>query len=218
MNEMPHSCEKKCSCEYLSFSTQFIVITGGPGAGKTALLEFLRKILCQHVVVLPEAASVLYGGGFWRLNSVSGKIAAQKSIYHIQNETQTLVINEKKWMIALCDRGTLDGIAYWPGEASDFCKQLNTTIEAEYSKYLAVIHLASPTVENGYNRSNPLRIESAVEAACIDRKIGEIWGKHPNYNFIESTTNFMEKVYNAISLINFFLPVCCKYNFTKEKK
>lgn len=40
-------------------STDLIVLTGGPGAGKTAVLEFVRKILCDHVVVFPEVAAVI---------------------------------------------------------------------------------------------------------------------------------------------------------------
>ncbi len=35
-----------------------IVLTGGPGAGKTALLELIRQSFCSHVTVLPAAANV----------------------------------------------------------------------------------------------------------------------------------------------------------------
>ena len=41
-----------------------VVVTGGPGAGKTALLELIRQALCQHVRILPESAGVVFGGGF----------------------------------------------------------------------------------------------------------------------------------------------------------
>ncbi len=207
----PYCGEKKCSHQHPSSTTQLIVITGGPGAGKTALLEFLRKILCEHVAILPEAASILYGGGFWRLESTTAKIAAQKAIYHTQNEMQNLVINEKKWAIALCDRGTLDGMAYWPDIKSDYCSELNTSIEKEYAKYLAVIHLACPK-EINYNQNNPMRTESATEASRIDLQIGKAWENHPNYKFVDNTNNFLEKVHLATTLINFFLPKDCQIN------
>ena len=32
-----------------------VVLTGGPGAGKTALLELIRQSFCAHVKVSPEA-------------------------------------------------------------------------------------------------------------------------------------------------------------------
>ena len=30
-----------------------VVLTGGPGAGKTAVLELVRRTFCHHVDVLP---------------------------------------------------------------------------------------------------------------------------------------------------------------------
>ena len=39
-----------------------VVLTGGPGAGKTALLELIRQSFCSHVKVLPEAARGLWRG------------------------------------------------------------------------------------------------------------------------------------------------------------
>ena len=43
-----------------------IVLTGGPGAGKTAVLELVRLYFCRHVHVLPEAAGIVFSGGFPR--------------------------------------------------------------------------------------------------------------------------------------------------------
>src|SRR3989344_6909478 len=114
MATLPQSCERPCACKVTSHDTRLVVLTGGPGAGKTAVLELLRKILCEHVAILPEAASILFGGGFWRLDSMSGKMAAQRAIFHVQEEMQKLVLDEKKWSMGLCDRGTLDGLAYSP--------------------------------------------------------------------------------------------------------
>ncbi len=54
-----------CACES-PHQGKRIALTGGPGAGKTAVLELLRKYFCKHVRVLPEAASILFGGGFPR--------------------------------------------------------------------------------------------------------------------------------------------------------
>ncbi len=210
MIDQPYSCEKKCPCQISSDPTQLIVITGGPGAGKTAVLEFVRKVFCEHVAILPEAASILFGGGFWRIESATAKVAAQRAIYHVQTEMQSLVLNEKKWALGLCDRGTLDGAAYWPGNELQFCAELNTSIEKEYSKYLGVIHLTTPAQKNGYNHQNPIRTESAEQAAKIDQRIHEVWKNHPNYNRIDSTEDFIEKVHRAALLICAYLPECCK--------
>lgn len=205
-----YNCEHECSSTTLPTSSELIVLTGGPGAGKTAVLEFIRKVLCQHVAILPEAASVLFGGGFWRLESPTAKKSAQKAIYHVQEELQNLVKEEGRWAIGLCDRGTLDGLAYWPLSQDKFFSSFNTTLEKEYQKYKAVIHLRSPSLDNGYNHQNPIRIETAEAAARIDEKIHEVWKNHPRYFVIESTTDFAEKLTKATNHIKSLLPDCCK--------
>jgi hypothetical protein len=54
-----------CNCTQ-SHTRKRVVLTGGPGAGKTAVLELARQYFCKHVLVLPEAAGILFGGGFPR--------------------------------------------------------------------------------------------------------------------------------------------------------
>lgn len=170
------SCERPCSCKKVSHDTQLVVLTGGPGAGKTAVLEFVRKALCEHIVILPEAASVLFGGGFWRLESDSAKRAAQRAIYHVQDEMQNLVLHEKRWSLGLCDRGTLDGLAYWPGT------------------------------------------ESAELASKIDLRIHDIWKTHPQYSCIDSKSSFMDKLNEAASRIQSFVPECCREHLNEVRK
>ncbi len=210
MESLPKNCERPCACKVKSHDTRLVVLTGGPGAGKTAVLELVRKVLCEHVAILPEAASILFGGGFWRLDSPTGKMAAQRAIFHVQNEMQRLVLDEKKWSMGLCDRGTLDGLAYWPGKESEYLATLSTTLEREFQKYKAVIHLRSPSLARGYNYQNPIRVESAELAAKIDDKIHEIWKRHPNYSQIESTDDFIHKVQRAATQIQSYVPGCCR--------
>lgn len=206
----PVVCENKCTCSEEAHSTRLIVITGGPGAGKTAVLEMAKKVLCEHIAILPEAASIVFGGGFWRLESQSGKVAAQRAIYHIQTELESLVVEEKKWAVALCDRGTLDGFAYWPLETEIFWKDVNTNYERELHRYVAVIHLKTPSEKQGYNHQNPLRIENSIQAMEIDKKIQKIWSQHPNYIVIESKDDFFEKAQSTLREIANHLPECCR--------
>ncbi len=208
-----YSCEKSCKCIQKHTAMKLVVITGGPCAGKTAVLEFVRKILCEHIAILPEAASILFSGGFIRSDTFSTKKTSQKIIYYIQNEMQSLIINEKKWSVGLCDRGTLDGIAYWPNHDTSFFQELNTDKATEYNKYAAVIHLSTAGLANGYNLNNPVRIESASEALEIDERIYTIWKDHPNYTRIDSTLNFLDKIEQAVLNINKFVPECCKNNY-----
>jgi predicted ATPase len=214
MNNEPNLCERKCSCHEKMHDTRLIVVTGGPGAGKTAILEMAKKVLCEHIAILPEAASVVFGGGFWRLPSTSAKKASQRAIYHVQKELEFLTLNEKKWAVGLCDRGTLDGFAYWPDSASEFWQEMQTTEEKELRRYSAVVHLRTPSEKLGYNHQNPLRTESAQQALEIDKKITNAWSKHPHYHVIESSDNFLAKAQQAMDIIATYLPECCRQSLS----
>jgi len=190
-----------------------IVLTGGPGAGKTAVLEVARKSLSAQVAVLPEAASIVFGGGFWRLPSHNAQQSAQRAIYFVQRELENLVSHEGQWQAALCDRGTLDGFAYWRDEEKDFWKMLGHDRAEEYARYSQVIHLRTPHDGMGYNKQNPLRLENSAEARVIDEKIASIWSGHPAYVEIPSTENFMLKTELTLRQILKALPENCNQCF-----
>lgn len=197
-----------CGCGRGTHATKLIALTGGPGAGKTAILELAARTFCEHVAILPEAASIVFGGGFPRHATLSGKRAAQLAIYHVQRELERLVVEEGHAAIALCDRGTLDGAAYWPDGPADYWRQLETTRQTELSKYAAVLHLGTPSLLSGYEQ-NPLRVESADEAARLDSKVAEAWGGHPKRLSVSSRTDFLSKAVAALELIRVELPKCC---------
>jgi len=212
----PAACEKPCNCKVRHENTKLIVLTGGPGAGKTAVLEIIRKQLCGHVVILPEAASIVFGGGFWRLRSVSAIKAAQRAILHIQQECEALVIGEHQWALGLCDRGLLDGLAYWPGEREEFWRAAGTDLQTEYGRYHAVIHLRTPGDNFGYNHDNPLRTESVLQAQLIDHRISQLWSGHPRYYTVESAADFLTKAQRAIDIITLHIPDCCSSRSARE--
>lgn len=216
MENQPSVCEKKCDCQERVHNTGLVVITGGPGAGKTAILEMSKKLLCEHIAVLPEAASIIFGGGFWRLPSVTARIAAQKAIFHVQQEMENLVVSEKKWAMGLCDRGTLDGFAYWPGDENTYWSSTGTSLQKEYNRYQAVIHLRTPSEQLGYNHQNPLRTETAIQALEIDKRIERAWSQHSKYFSVGSSENFLAKAKGALSIISNQLPDCCRKSLKLE--
>jgi predicted ATPase len=199
----------QCHCTEAFHDCQLVVVTGGPGAGKTAIIEFARQVFCQHVAMVPEAASIVFGGGFWRRDSMPSQKAAQRAIYHVQRELETCLKEEAVTAAGLCDRGTIDGVAYWPGSEDSYWKELGSTREKEMARYAAVIHLRTPTVQLGYNKSNPLRIESADLAAAIDEKILKAWTGHKRHIVIDSAESFMAKTDKALTVIRELLPKCC---------
>jgi predicted ATPase len=198
---------KTCDCSQLH-NTRRVVITGGPGAGKTAVLELIRQNFCKHVKVLPESASILFGGGFPREGPPELHQAAQRAIFYVQRELEAAGDVDNP-VIVLCDRGTVDGSAYWTG-TGDFFAAVGTTLTEQIPRYDAVIHLRTPAVETGYNHSNPLRIESAEQASAIDARIANAWDTHPRRFFVESSPDFLTKAAHALDILRSEMPECCR--------
>ena len=200
---MPVSC--RCAEEH---HRRRVVLTGGPGAGKTALLELIRQSFCAHVRPLPEAAGVIFGGGFPRSEEPVWRKAAQRAIFHVQRELEVIGDTHDAALV-LCDRGTVDGLAYWPGPAEEFWSSLGTRHEDELARYDAVIHLRTPAAHHGYNHANPLRTETARVAALIDERLLAAWADHPRRIIVPSESTFMAKATHALEALHDELPACC---------
>lgn len=200
---------KPCDC-HERHAPRRVVLTGGPGAGKTAVLELIRLFFCEHVRTLPEAAGIVFGGGFPRSDRPPLRQAAQRAIYHVQRELESVADTDNA-AVVLCDRGTVDCAAYWIG-GGDLFSDVNTTPAAELARYYAVIHLRTPTSPEAYNRNNPLRLESIEEAAAIDEQIAAQWSAHPRRFVVESTEDFLHKAARALALLRHEVPECCQHH------
>lgn len=198
-----------CECTHTAGAAKMIAVTGGPGAGKSALLELAERSFCCHVVILPEAATILFGGGFPRLTSISGERAAQRAIFRVQRELERMAFEDGRFSTILCDRGTVDGIAYWPGDPAEFWKDLETDRTQELARYHAVLHLETPAGLNGYNRRNAIRIETPLEAHEIDLRIKQGWAGHPLRHVIPQMDHFHEKAVRALEVLRSEVPPCC---------
>ena len=205
-----------CECSERVHACRLVVLTGGPGAGKTAVLEVVRRAFCAHIVVLPEAATVLFGGGFPRHDTDAGRRAAQDAIFRVQRAMEAMVGDEQQAAVALCDRGTVDGLAYWPAGIAAACTQLGIDIDAELARYEAVIHLRTPTAERGYDHSNPVRTESGLAALALDARILAAWQGHPRRIVIESEKDFLQKIAHAVAAIRDQVPACCRAHAIAE--
>lgn len=198
-----------CSCAADHGSPLRVAITGGPGAGKTALIEAASRIFCEHVAFLPEAATIVFGGGFPRYGDLPSRVASQRAIYFIQRELEGLAASNNGFCLVVCDRGTVDGAAYWPGDCRDLWDGVGTEHAVEIQRYDAVIHMETPRSQLEYEGRLGERIESGAEALAIDRRISEVWADHPQVLRIASNSDFMEKVEQGIRKLSLFAPTCC---------
>lgn len=201
----------RCGCTMTAHAPAArVVLTGGPGAGKTAVLEVVRQHLCQHVAVLPEAASIVFGGGFPRQGDDTGRRASQRAIFHVQVELERLAFETGRAALILCDRGVVDGSIYWPGEPEEYWREVGVTRAEALARYRTVIHLRTPAAERGYNHANPVRTESALEAIALDERLLAAWGAHPHRVVIDSAESFLDKLSVTLRLLRDEMPACCR--------
>ena len=185
-----------------------IVLTGGPGGGKTTAADLMRREVGDRIVIVPEAATMLFSGGFPRLSEVSAKRSIQTAIYHVQRNLEDIHSASYPDRILLCDRGTLDSSVYWPNNDTNgnFFQSLETSLEDELARYDAVIFFETAAVGNlSIEGGNPTRKESLAEAIEIDRRLQEVWGQHANFNFIAHENSFLKKLQIAIEKLSSFL-------------
>lgn len=172
-----------------------VVLTGGPGGGKTTAADLYRREIGEQVVVVPEAATLLYLGGFPRGGKCEVRRATQRAIYHVQLNLEDAQSANYCSRVLLCDRGTVDGAVYWPGEAEEFFRHLGTNLEKELSRYDAVIFFETAAVGGiSIEGGNPTRIESLEEALQLDHKLKSLWSRHPHFVFVPHDKSFIKKV------------------------
>ena len=198
---------RKCKC-HENHTPKHIALTGGPGAGKTAILGLVRHYFCQHVVVLPEAATLLFSGGFPRGSKPVERAASQRAIFYVQRELERMANEVGEAAVIVSDRGTVDGAAYWPGPG-DLFSSVGTTRDAELARYDMVIHLQTPPAAV-YNHDNPQRVESPDEAQRIDQKITEVWSGHQHSVFVEANEDFLAKAQATLNILRDEVPHCCR--------
>lgn len=179
-----------------------IALTGGPGGGKTTAADLFRRELGEEVVIVPEAATILYLGGFPRSDEVDVRMATQRAIYQVQKNLEDVQASHYMKRILLCDRGTIDGAVYWPGDPMEFFSHMGTTFEQELTRYDAVVFFETAAVGGiSIEGGNPARIESNDVAVKLDRRLHALWSKHPNFHFIPHETSFFSKISSALSIL-----------------
>lgn len=176
------------------------MVTGGPGGGKTTAVDLFRRELGDQIVVVPEAATMLFSGGFPRSTEPLARRAAQRAIYHVQRNLEDVQRALYPDRVLLCDRGTLDGAAYWPDdEVVGYWEAMGTTEAVELERYDAVIFFETAargglSIEGG----NPTRTESNARALELDARLAKLWSRHPRFVHVPHDPSFVKKIVRGL--------------------
>ena len=121
-----------------------IVLTGGPGGGKSTLIGELQKdpVWTDQISALPEAISLV-----GQIGVSAREQLFQRVMVHLQmgmEDSLDRALGRGNSRTVLCHRGSLDPLAYWLDRGwteEEFFAYTGTCLEEHYHRYTAVIHM-----------------------------------------------------------------------------
>ncbi len=193
-----------------------IVITGGPCAGKTAAMSWIKEAFTREgytVLFVPETATEFISGGVapWTCGT---NVEYQKCQVTLQLEKERLfhqaaMTMPQEKILIVCDRGGMDNRCYMDDREFQEVLQYVGITEVELrDRYDAIFHLttAAKGVTDAYTLSNnAARIETPEEATALDDKGIAAWTGHPHLRIIANNPDFEVKMRHLIEEISAFL-------------
>ncbi len=180
-------------------STRRVVVTGGPGGGKTTFWRELAQAEGASWVAVPEVATLMFQHVFPTVQSERERHAVQCAIFEVQRNLEDVYAGRAEpSQILLCDRGTPDGGGYWPQGHEAFFAAMRTDWQAELLRYDAVLFLETAAVQGlSIAAGNSIRTEDLETAVAIDRRLFEVWSAHPRFVHVPCEPDFTRKLQRA---------------------
>jgi CYTH domain-containing protein len=186
-----------------------ICITGGPCGGKDSLQPYVVEHLSDRgykPYIIPEAATLLINGGMDKMNpDFQNRIL--ETVIHLEDSFQKAALMEGHVNpVLLCNRGTMDGLAYCDENYfHNMLQGYNYTIpELRDLRYNAVIHMitaADGALEFYTLENNKARNEGPGLAKILDTKTQHAWLGHQHLRVIDNSTDFEKKKKRALQEI-----------------
>ena len=205
-----------------------IVLTGGPCAGKTTILNEIGRYLTDngyYVISIAETATDLIKSKILPGNERNQILLFQdlilKQQYAKENIAESYARNcvSAKPIVILYDRAIMDNSAYLD-TYSDFKTILknNNLNELEVlTKYDLVIDLLSTaTFMPDKYELNEVRSENVEQARKLDKKTSTAWIHHPNIRIIPPQVNIKYKVDKVLKEVHEYLNGSIYYNNQTE--
>ena len=135
---------------------------------------------------------------------------AQRTVFHVQRNLEDVQAALFPGRTLLCDRGTVDGAAYWPDGNGDFFATVGTTLQAQLKRYDAVIFFETAAVGgDSIEGGNPVRNESMEQAIELDRKLHALWKQHPRFTFVPHNPSFFKKISYGLAVLEGLVAQLC---------
>lgn len=189
-----------------------IVLTGGPGSGKTSVLNGINKVFSGEgykVIIVPETATELMNSGITFKDGSISLLDFQEIVMRLQlakeeavDRTIELASNDR--IIVIYDRGTIDNSAYInEKEFKDVLARLNNvkTFADLMDKYDLVINLVG-SKEFYTTLNNSARSEKPEEALALGEATLKCWLGHKKMKIVMPKETMEEKLNEVLNIIN----------------
>lgn len=195
-----------------------VVLTGGPCAGKTTLMEKLGNevdnIPNVKVFFAKEAATLLKQSGINFVDAGKDETFQKLIIDHqltAEASAHTCAVNFAKnhpdyKVIVICDRGIMDGEAYFKNskEFEDILMSYGLSKAKVYRRYDMVLFLRSAAVgapQFYTTMDGTPRDETPEKAIELDKGVYSAWQYHPYFKEVDNSFKFYEKLDVAVRYI-----------------
>jgi predicted ATPase len=182
-----------------------VVLTGGPGGGKSSLRGPIAAALqdsAPHVLLAPEAARLVLETGLPVTETTREPF--QRAVMQLQAHLRTALTSLAQTLggdvVVIFDRAEPDGAAYLPDATyRRLLSELGLTAAQAVQQYDVVLHLQSAAVgAQGHYANDDVRTESADVAVRLDEAVLQAWSEHPRRLVIPACDSFEEKAQRVI--------------------
>ncbi len=189
-----------------------IVLTGGPGSGKTTVLNSINKVFSSEgykVIVVPETATELMNNGITFKDGSVSLLDFQELVLRLQLAKEEVVdrmieLSNNDKVIVVYDRGTIDNTAYIrKDEFEEVLTRLNNvkSFADLMNKYDLIINLVGR--EDFYTTANnKARSESSSEALKLGDATLKCWLGHKTVKIVMPKYSMDEKINEVLNIIN----------------
>lgn len=196
-----------------------IVLTGGPCAGKTTVLEYVKDFIKNkknddfNLITVSESATELIKSGIFP-RDFKRMYDFQDIIFEYQKAKESSecrgITNKNKDYVILYDRALIDNKAYLDSQ-DEFdcllkkydCREID--LLDSYDLLIDLVSVANCDEKKYSTLSNDARYESLEDAKISDIKTSNAWLGHRNYFSINSDVSMEEEANDIIKLIDDFI-------------
>lgn len=184
-----------------------IVITGGPCAGKTTLIDLIGPELegrGYRVRLVDECATDVLSQGL-NPTTCGSVLEFQRHVADLQLQKEEALEQLDPGVVVILDRGLMDSMGYLPDDEFDLLLAERGMTRAEgYARYDAVVHMVTAALgaeEYFSHATNEHRLEGAEEAVRVDQALLRGWSEHPRLAVIDNEGSFEDKLARAVAAV-----------------